>query len=59
MYQTTAKAIVATAQRIMNTEKRPCGVINPAQLFKGIEMETLKSLDCSVSMNEKITVQKC
>jgi len=59
MYQTTAKAIVLAVVELKKDRKNLNGVLNPAQLFKGRELETLHALNCTIKSNEKITITAC
>ncbi|MFT6246212.1 MAG: short subunit dehydrogenase-like uncharacterized protein [Salibacteraceae bacterium] len=52
MYQLTAECIRLTVQELV-TKRTLSGVLNPAQVFRGKEVETLKALNVSVK-NESI-----
>lgn len=59
MYQTTAKAIVLAVEELKKNRKNLKGVLNPAQLFIGCEVETLRALNCTIKSNEKIIITEC
>lgn len=59
MYQTTAKVIVSTIQKIRKSTKIASGVISPASLFTKQEKVLLKMLNVDLISSKTISIQPC
>lgn len=58
MYQTTAKGVKLTIDAILSNKNIETGVINPAKLFKGNEIETLDCLNFKI-LKHKTEITAC